>query len=118
MAGEFGVCGSGTGVLPCMAKIRAEMSGLGGDLSGQGEVFGKLFHRRDPGVGEGDQVCLEIGDRLSLLSPDPTTGEAQETTPTAATDGPSPCPAHTLHRQTPIRVARPTQQARRANHRG
>ena len=66
VAGEFGVRGSGSGVLPCLAQILWEVSGLGCDLSGEGEVFGKLFHRRDPGVGEGNQVRLEIGDGVQV----------------------------------------------------
>jgi predicted ATPase/DNA-binding SARP family transcriptional activator len=80
-------------------------------------------HPRHLAVGRPDhrRVHPDRGDprtRLTSSAPTPTTGEASGDHATAATDGPSPRPADTFHRQTPIRAARPTRQARRANHRG
>jgi hypothetical protein len=58
-------------------------------------------HRRHLALGRPDhrRVRSDRGDprtRLSRLSPRPTDQRTQATTPTAATDGPSPRPAHIL----------------------
>jgi hypothetical protein len=53
-----------------------------------------------------------------LASANPTTGKRQETTPTAATDGPLPCPDRTSHQHHSIKAARSTRAAVTANHRG
>jgi Transposase DDE domain group 1 len=56
--------------------------------------------------------------RLTSHSRHPNDRRNQETTPTAATDGFSPCPGHASHRHSSIMAARPTELAHRANHRG
>jgi hypothetical protein len=56
--------------------------------------------------------------RLTHPSRYPNNRRTQETTPTATTDGPSPCPADAIHRNTPITAAGLIRQTPRANHRG
>jgi hypothetical protein len=71
-----------------------------------------------------DQITAAFGRIAAIpapadqLSPVPTTGGPQETTPTAATDGPSPCPGHATHQHESIRAAGTTEQTQPANHRG
>ena len=71
-----------------------------------------------------DQITAAF-DRIAAIPPStddsaqpltPTTGGPKETTPTAATDGPSPCPGHAANRHQTINAAGPGTQTEPTNH--